>query len=119
MISTIEMRGFPELELVVSVKEEDMLKYGILIDEISMAIQKNNQDLTGGILRNDREELIVRSRKRTTDPNEIKNIILRTLPNGQQIKIDDVADVSLGFSETSAEVYYMGKRSITIEVKNS
>jgi multidrug efflux pump subunit AcrB len=119
LISTIEMRGFPELELVVSVKEEDMLKYGILIDEISLAIQKNNQDLTGGILRNDKEELIIRSRKRSTDPNEIKNIVLRTLPSGQQIKIDDVADVSLGFSESSAEVYYMGKRSITIEVKKT
>lgn len=119
LISTIEMRGFPELELVVEVQEENLLKYGILIDEISLAIQKNNQDLTGGILRNEKEELVIRSRQRSTDPKEIENIVLRTTPQGQKIKIKDVAAVKLDFSETSAEVYYLGKRSISIEVKKT
>ncbi len=119
LISTIEMRGFPELELVVEVQEENLLKYGILIDEISLAIQKNNQDLTGGILRSEKEELVIRSRQRSTDPKEIENIVLRTTAAGQKIKIKDVAKVKLDFSETSAEVYYKGKRSITIEVKKT
>lgn len=119
LISTIEMRGFPELELVVEVQEENLLKYGILIDEISLAIQKNNQDLTGGILRSEKEELVIRSRQRSTDPKEIENIVLRTTATGQKIKIKDVAKVSLGFAETSSEVYYKGQRSITIEVKKT
>ncbi|MBI3133777.1 MAG: efflux RND transporter permease subunit [Bacteroidetes bacterium] len=119
LISTIEMRGFPELELVVEVKEENLLKYGILIDEVSLAIQRNNQDLTGGILRSEKEELVIRSRQRTTDPKEIENIVVRTTPSGQKILIKDVADVSLGFAETSSEVYYLGKRSISIEVKKT
>ena len=119
IISMIEMRGFPELELVVEVKEENLLKYGILIDEIALAIQRNNQDLTGGILRGAQEELIIRSRQRTTNPDEIGRIVLRTTPSGQKIQIKDVAKVSLGFSETSAEVYYLGKRSISIEVKKT
>lgn len=119
LISTIEMRGFPELELVVEVNEEDLLTYGILIDEVSQAIQRNNQDLTGGILRSEKEELVIRSRQRSTDPKEIEKIVLRTTPAGQKITIDDVADVRLGFAETSAEVYYLGKRSISIEVKKT
>jgi len=119
LISTIEMRGFPELELVVEVQEENLLKYGILIDEIALAIQKNNQDLTGGILRNEKEELIIRSRQRSTDPKVIENIVLRTTATGQKIHIRDVAKINLQFSETSAEVYYKGKRSITIEVKKT
>ncbi|MBK7130678.1 MAG: efflux RND transporter permease subunit [Crocinitomicaceae bacterium] len=119
LISNIEMRGFPELELVVAVQEENLLKYGIMIDEIALAIQRNNQDLTGGILRNDKEELVIRSRKRTTDPKEIEKIVVRTTPSGQKILVEDVADVSLGFSETSAEVYYLGKRSISIEIKKT
>jgi len=119
IISTVEMRGFPELELVVNVQEENLLKYGILIDEIALAIQRNNQDLTGGILRNGEEELVIRSRQRSTDPKEIENIVLRTTPAGQKIYIRDVASVTLGFSETSSEVYFMGKRSITIDIKKS
>ena len=34
LISTVDVRGMPEMELVVEVHESDLLKYSILIDEI-------------------------------------------------------------------------------------
>jgi len=119
LISTIELRGFPELELVVNVRENDLLKYNLMIDEISLAIQKNNQDLTGGILKGENEELIIRSRERTTDPKKLERIVLRATPDGQKITIGDVADIKLGFSENSQESFKLGKPAITIEVKKT
>jgi multidrug efflux pump subunit AcrB len=119
LISIIDLRGFPEMELVVSVRESDLLKYGMLIDEISMAIQRNNQDLTGGILRNDKEELIIRSRERSTDPDVIEQIVVRTTPEGDKITIGDVANVDLSFSENSFEVFSDGNPAISIDVKKT
>lgn len=119
LISLIELNGFPELELIIDVREADLLKYGVLIDEISLAIQRNNQDLTGGILRNDKEELIIRSRERTTDPEEIEAIVLRTTPAGEKITIGDVASARLDFSESSFEVFSEGAPAITIDVKKT
>ncbi|UKN03092.1 efflux RND transporter permease subunit [Paracrocinitomix mangrovi] len=119
LISIIELNGFPELELVIDVRENDLLKYGILIDEISLAIQKNNQDLTGGILRNNEEELVIRSRERTTDPREIEKIVLRTSPEGNKITIGDVADARLAFSENSVEVFSQGTPAISVDVKKT
>ena len=119
LISIIDLRGFPELEIVVDVRESDLLKYNILIDEVSLAIQKNNQDLTGGILRNDKEELVIRSRERSTDPDQIEQIVLRTTVSGEKITIGDVADVRLDFSENSYEVYSGGKPAISIDVKKT
>lgn len=119
LISIIDLRGFPEPELVVDVREEELLKYNILIDEISLAIQRSNQDLTGGILRNNKEELIIRSRARTTDPDEIKKIVLRTTPAGQKITIGDVANVRFGFSENSIEVFAEGMPAVSIDVKKT
>lgn len=119
LISIIELRGFPELEMVIDVRENDLLKYNLLIDEITAAVQKNNQDLTGGILRNSKEELIIRSRERTTNPREIEQIILRTTPEGERITIGDVASVRLGFSENSFEVFSEGAAAISIDVKKT
>ncbi|MEX1000488.1 MAG: efflux RND transporter permease subunit [Crocinitomicaceae bacterium] len=119
LISLIELNGFPELEMEVRVRESDLMKYGIRIDEISLALQRNNQDLTGGILRNEREELIIRSRERTTEPKEIEDIVLRTTPSGDVIKIRDVAQVELGFSESSFEVFSEGSPAITIDIKKT
>lgn len=119
LISLIDLRGFPEPELIVAVKENDLLKYNVLIDEISLAIQRNNQDLTGGILRNSEEELIIRSRQRTTDPQEIEKIVLRTTPQGKIVTIGDVADVTLDFSENSFEVFSEGTPAVSIDVKKT
>ncbi|MFT4601825.1 MAG: multidrug efflux pump subunit AcrB, partial [Arenicella sp.] len=119
LISIIDLRGFPELELVVNVRENDLLKYGMLIDEISLAIQRNNQDLTGGILRNSEEELIIRSRERTTDPKEIEEIVVRTTPMGDKITIGDVADAELKFSENSFEVFSNSNPAISIDIKKT
>jgi multidrug efflux pump subunit AcrB len=119
LISNLELRGFPELELVVNVRENDLLKYNLLIDEIALAIQRNNQDLTGGVLKGSEEELIIRSRERTTDPEELEKIVLRTTADGQKITIGDVADVVLGFSENSMESFKLGKPAITIEIKKT
>lgn len=119
LISIIDLNGFPEPEIVVNVRENDLLKYGLLIDEISAAIQRNNQDLTGGILRNGEEELVIRSRERSTDPREIEKIVLRTNISGQKITIGDVADVTFDFAEGSSEVFAKGMPAITIDIKKT
>ncbi len=119
LISLIDLRGFPEPELVIDVRENDLLKYNMLIDEISLVIQRNNQDLTGGILRNSKEELIIRSRERSTDPKEIEDIVLRSSIDGQKITIGDVANVWFGFSEDSYEVFAEGMPAVSIDVKKT
>lgn len=119
LISIIELRGFPEPELVVNVRENDLLKYNILIDEITLAIQRNNQDLTGGILRNGEEELIIRSRERSTEPEDLEEIVLRTTPDAKKITIGDVASVAFTFSENSNEVFAEGEPAISIDVKKT
>ena len=44
--------------------------------DIIRAIQSNNQDVSGGQIKSDEEELLIRLRSRSTDPNKIGNIIL-------------------------------------------
>lgn len=119
LISIIDLRGFPEMEMRVNVNENDLLKYGILIDEISLAIQRSNQDLTGGILRNDNEELIIRSRERSSDPEQIEQIVLRSNQDGDQISIGDVADVEMTFSDNSYEVFSNQQPAISIDIKKT
>jgi multidrug efflux pump subunit AcrB len=119
LISLIDLKGFPVPEIVIEVKENELLRYGIKIDEISLAIQQKNQDLTGGILRSSEEELIIRSRERTTDPKEISEIVIRTTPEGQVTTIGDLATVRSTFSENSNEVFSQGMPAVSIDVKKT
>ncbi len=115
-ISQISLWGFPALEISVEVKEDDLLRYDISFAEIMQAIQNNNQDVSGGDIKSEEEELLIRLRSRSADPNKIGNIILRGKPDGEYIRIHDIALVKKQFADTYNESYINGKRAVSIGI---
>ncbi|MCK5168852.1 MAG: efflux RND transporter permease subunit, partial [Bacteroidales bacterium] len=87
VMSQVSVSGFPPPEISVEVKEEELLRYNITISEIIRAIQLNNQDISGGQIKSDEEELLIRLRSRSTDPVKIGNIIVRGKSDGGFIRI--------------------------------
>ena len=116
IISQLTVSGYPALEISVEISEENLLRYNLSFAEISSAIRNNNQDYSAGLLRNDKEEILIRSRSRTVDPDEIADIIDRAQPDGSQIRIRDVATVKLQFSETPQQTEINGDLAISFNV---
>jgi multidrug efflux pump subunit AcrB len=116
VMSQINLSGFPTPEISVEVKEEELLRYNITISEIIRAIQLNNQDISGGQIKSDEEELLIRLRSRSTDPNEIGSIIVRGADNGSFIRIRDIAEVKKKFADTSSKSWINGKNSVFLGV---
>lgn len=117
IISQISIGGYPDVELSVEIKEEELLRYNITFDEIINAIQSNNQDVSGGEIKSDEEELLVRLRSRSSDPDKIGNIILRGSTEGAYIRIRDVAVVKKKFADTSNKSWLNGKESIRLWIE--
>ncbi len=100
-ISQVSISGFPDLEISVEAKEETLLRYGITFTELQNAISSNNRDVSGGQLRSDDEEMLIRLRSRSADPNKIGEIILKASTDGSVIRIRDVATIKKKFSDLS------------------
>lgn len=115
-ITEIQKNGFPDKEIVVSVREQDLLRYNISINEIGLAIKTKNIDITTGVVRGSLEEMNIRSNNRSTDTTDIKNILLRTTPSGELIRIKDVAKVDITYSEQSETSYFNGKPATTFRI---
>ena len=116
VMSQVDLSGFPTPEISVEIKEEELLRYNITINEIIRAIQSNNQDISGGQIKSDEEELLIRLRSRSTNPNEIGNIIVRGTDNGGYIRIRDIAEVKKKFADTSNKSWINGKNSVFLSV---
>lgn len=116
IISQINISGFPPLEIAVEISETNLLRYNLSFAEISNAIRNNNQDYSAGLLRNDKEEILIRSRSRTVNPDLIADIVVRAQPDGSKIRIRDVASVKLQFSETPQQTELNGKRAISFSI---
>jgi len=82
IVTQVSISGYPAIEISVESTEQDLLRYNLTFDEISRAISMNNRDFSAGMIKSDEEEIMIRSRSRSVDPDQIGNIILRANDNG-------------------------------------
>ncbi|MBD0404461.1 efflux RND transporter permease subunit [Flammeovirga sp. EKP202] len=115
-ISQIAISGFPNTEISVEVDEDLLRRYNISIDDIKTAISNNNLDITGGTIKNEREEIAVLARYRSSDPEKIKDIVVRATIDGRVIKVGDLADVHYQFADVPNAVWMNGKNAISIQI---
>ncbi|MCP5052377.1 MAG: efflux RND transporter permease subunit [bacterium] len=112
VISQVQILGLPALEISVEVTEENLLRYNLTFDEISRAISDNNRDISAGLIKSQEEEILIRSRARSADPNEIGAIVLRAKEDGSQLRIRDVATVKTKFADVSNRSYMNGTQAV-------
>ncbi len=116
VMSQISLSGYPPLEISVEIKEAELLRHNLRFDQIVMAIRNNNRDVAGGEIKSEDEELLIRLRSRSTDPNKIGAIVLRGEPDGSYLRIRDVAEVKTKFADSPNRRWTNGKPSVSISV---
>ena len=117
VMSQISVSGYPNPEISVEIKEEELLRYDITFDELVRAIQNNNRDISGGEIKSEEEEFLIRLRSRSAKPDKIGNIILRGQSDGSYVRIRDVAEVKVKFADSPNRQWTNGKPSISISVE--
>jgi multidrug efflux pump subunit AcrB len=116
IMSQISISGFPDLEISVEISEENLRRYNLTFDEVSRAIAMNNQDISGGQIRSEKEEIMIRSRYRTVKAEEIEQIIIRGNPDGSYLRIGDVGTVNMQFADVASTSLMNGNPSVFIQV---
>ena len=116
VITQLSISGYPELEISVEVSEKNLLRYNLTINDVVNAISSNNLDVAAGTIRSEEEEILIRSRNRTVDPNIIADIVLRANRDGSFVRIRDVAMVKKKFSEVSNKSFMNGKRAVYFSI---
>jgi multidrug efflux pump subunit AcrB len=117
IISQLGIGGYPQIEISVEVSEENLLRYKLTFDQIARAISANNQDISAGMIRSNTEEILIRSRSRTTDPAKLGEIIIRGNSDGSKLYLRDIADIKLKFSETPSLSTMNGQQSVSINIQ--
>jgi multidrug efflux pump subunit AcrB len=118
-ITQIVKNGFPEREIAINVRENDLLRYGISMTEVSQAITQKNNDITAGLIRGGVQEMSIRSNNKGLTEDEISSIVIRTSTSGEIIHVGDVADVKLGYTENSQEARFNGKAAVSFQIEKT
>lgn len=118
-ISKISLGGFPDEEIEVSFREDELRAYDISFTEVSNAIRKANIDVTGGTIKGVNEELLVRGRGKEYTAEAIQEVVVKSQPDGTVIRLKQVADVKERWSDVPNRNWYNGKPAVIITVENT
>lgn len=118
-ISQVSLSGFPDEEIEIALRENDLRAYNLSFSEVAQAVQSSNLLITGGNIKTQEEDYLIRASNRSYYGNELLNLIVRTTNNGTIIRLKDIATVEDKWSETPNRTFYDEKNAIDVSVSNT
>ncbi|MBZ5759405.1 efflux RND transporter permease subunit [Rhizobium sp. VS19-DR104.2] len=105
------------------VDPDKLAKYQLMVSDVSTAIEAQNSQVAAGQLgalpQRKGQELnaTVTAKSRLQTPQQFENIILKSLPNGSLVRINDVARVELGAKSYASSSTYNGHPSAGLAIQ--
>lgn len=118
-ISQIEITGYPQEEIEIAVNENNLLAYDISFTEVAQAVGNANILVTGGNIKTNTEEYLIRANNRAYYGDELSNIIVRADASGRAVRLKDVASIRDRFSETPNAAYFNGDLSVNTTITST
>lgn len=118
-ISQIEIYGFPEEEIQIAVRENDLLAYNLTFQEVANAVAETNILTSGGDIKTSAEDFLIRASNRSYYADELNNIVVRANNNGTLVQLEDVATVRDQFSETPNASFFSGNIAVNVNISNT
>ncbi|MGK0414101.1 MAG: multidrug efflux pump subunit AcrB [Polaribacter sp.] len=118
-ISQVAISGYPDEEIEIAVREDDLRAYNMTFTEVANAVRNSNILITGGNIKTTDEDYLIRASNRSYFGIELQNLIVRTETNGNIIRLKDIADTKDTWSENPDRLYYNGNLAIDITVSNT
>jgi multidrug efflux pump subunit AcrB len=118
-LSQITIDGYPDEEIEIAVRENDLLAYNLSFAEVADAVSRANIITTGGNIKTDAEDFLIRADNRSYYGNELNKLIVKSQPNGTQIYLEDVATVKDRFSETPNASYINGRVAVSVNISTT
>ncbi|NNK55052.1 MAG: efflux RND transporter permease subunit, partial [Flavobacteriaceae bacterium] len=118
-ISQINIDGYPEEEIEIAVDENSLLAYNLTFGEVASAVSRTNILTTGGTIKTNSEEYLIRANNRSYYGQELSNVIVRANADGETIRLKDVAIIRDRFSETPNANYFNGDLSVNVTITST
>ncbi|HVS30754.1 MAG TPA: efflux RND transporter permease subunit [Thermoanaerobaculia bacterium] len=123
-VGEVRVQGGLERAINVWVDPDRMAAYQLPITAVREALRRQNADLPGGNVTEERQELTLRTMGRVTDPAEFENLVITTRgrpsapeAGGTPIRIRDIGRVEDGTKEQRSLARLNGVPTVTLEIR--
>ncbi len=116
IISQVYIAGFPDEEIEIRVDEHLLKKFGLSIQDVALAVKRDNVEITGGELKTPEENILLRAKNKRYYGDEFEEVVVKALPNGNIVRLKDVATINDSWVDQPAERYVNGVPSVLVSV---
>lgn len=119
-LSKVTLDGFPEEEIEIAFREADLRAYNLSFQQATLAVRNANIELTGGTIRGEEEELLVRADNKSYTAEGLRDIVVKTSANGAVVRLHQIADIRDQWSENNpSRSYVNGQPAVVVRVQNT
>ena len=112
-VAEVNTWGGFEKQFHVVADPERLIKYGVTLEELSVALAANNRNVGGGVLERAGEALLVHGLGLTTDTEQIGDITIRA-HEGVPVRVRDVATVRVDHEIRRGAVTAHGRGEVVL-----
>jgi multidrug efflux pump subunit AcrB len=118
-ITRVSLSGYNGLEISVELDPLALETYGLKIEDVQAVLKSSNLDLSGGRLRSENEELLIRTYARKSEAANIGAKVLKSMPDGSQVLLSDVATVIERWEDVASGDTYEGLPAVVVIVNQA
>lgn len=121
-VAEVNVFGARDYSIRMWLDSQKMASLGVSPQEVSQAVQAQNAQTPAGeigsepMVNKQDLKITLRTKGRLVDPEEFGNIIIKSLPSGEAIRVKDVADVVLDAENYSSIARVNGKPISVIQI---
>jgi hydrophobic/amphiphilic exporter-1 (mainly G- bacteria), HAE1 family len=115
-VGEVRVVGGLDRAINVWIDADRLAAYQISISQIRQALERQNTDVPGGNVTTGKEELILRTLGRFTDPRQFDDLVIANV-NGAPIRLRDVGRVEDGTKEQRSFSRLNGVPTVTLDIR--
>jgi len=115
-LTQIFISGYPDEEIEVKLRENDLRAYQLTFEEVADAINSSNIKASGGELETGKQRILIRLDSRKYFAKDLLNITVKATPDGKVVYLRDIADVQDRFANKPDQSFVNGEPAVTLKV---
>lgn len=115
-VAKVSLLGGQAREIQVNLDMDKMRALGITPIQIQGLLRASNLDFPTGSLRGTETSTIVRLSGKLESIEQIRNLVITTLPTGSQIRLEDVAEVSDAIKDATTLARVNGEEAVLVNL---
>ncbi|MEM1216765.1 MAG: efflux RND transporter permease subunit, partial [Bacteroidota bacterium] len=115
-ISDIDVEGLPEEEIEIQIRENDLQRYQLTFSQVAQAVRFANVETFGGEIKTERENITIKADSKNYYAKELQTIVVKADPNGNIVRLRDIADVRDRFKDNASGRYLDSDNIVSLTV---